>query len=218
MAKPRFPYAGDAALKGLLRRYGCPFPFHVVRMRFWGEIVSPSLQASPVKTIESFWPTGLPTFNNGAEANAFFQALMSLWNNVARFQDGAPPLKLQKIGSIETREGLHAAAKLRVEELHDGFMHGFTGGSRQIDVPPGVGDLLRRVEKSIELLAMTRNTFAKPPGPDDAAMLAELRRAFPEVDRAVQADLNAIAVAVKDWRKAQLRELHSEPPARDDMH
>jgi hypothetical protein len=66
---------------------------------------------------------------------------MSLWNNVARFQDGSPPLKLQKIGSIDTREALHGAAKLRVEELNDGFMHGFTGGNRQIDVPPGVGDL-----------------------------------------------------------------------------
>ncbi len=38
--------------------------------------------------------------------------------------------------------------------------------------------------------------FAKPPGPEDAAMLAELGGIFPEVDRAVQADLNAIAVAV----------------------
>lgn len=119
------------------------------------------------------------------EANAFFEALMSLWNNVARFQDGSPPLKLQSIDSSDTREALHAAAKLRVEELHDGFMHGFTGGNHQIDVPPSIGDLLRQVEKSIELLAMERNTFAKPPGPDDTAMLAELRGVFPGVDRAV---------------------------------
>ena len=151
MPKPKFPYAGDAALKRLLERYRCPAPFHVVRMRFWGEIVSPSLQASPIKTIESLWPSGLPTFNNRDEANAFFQALMSLWNNVARFQSGSPPLKLQKVDNIDTRVALHAAAKLRVEELLDGFMHGFTGGNRQIDVPPGVGDLLGRIEKGIEL-------------------------------------------------------------------
>jgi hypothetical protein len=137
MPKPKFPYAGDASLKRLLERYRCPAPFHVVRMRFWGEIVSPSLQASPIKTIESFWPNGLPTFKDGAEANALFQALMSLWNNVARFQDGSPPLKLQKVDKLDTREALHAAAKLRVEELLDGFMHGFTGGNQQIDVPPG---------------------------------------------------------------------------------
>jgi len=202
MPKPKFPYAGDAALKGLLQRYRCPAPFHVVRMRFWGEIVSPSLQASPIKTIESLWPNGLPNFEDRKEANAFFQALMGLWNNVARFQDGS--LKLQKVDKVDTREALHAAGKLRVEELLDGFMHGFTGGDRQIDVPPGVGDFLTRIEKGIELLATTRNTFAKPPGPEDAGMLAELSAVFPEIDRAVQTDLNAIAVAVKNWRKEQL--------------
>jgi hypothetical protein len=210
MPKPKFPYAGDAALKRLLERYRCPAPFHVVRMRFWGEIVSPSLQASPIKTIESLWPSGLPPFNNRDEANAFFQALMSLWNNVARFQGGSPPLKLQKVDNVDTRVSLYAAAKLRVEELLDGFMHGFTGGNRQIDVPPGVGDLLGRLEKGIELLATTRNTFAKPPGPDDAAMLAELGQVFPEVDRAVQGDLNAIAVAVRGWRMNQLRGLRDQ--------
>ncbi len=216
MPKPKFPYAGDAALKRLLERYRSPAPFHVVRMRFWGEIVSPSLKASPIKTIESFWPNGLPTFNDGEEANAFFQPLMSLWNNVARFQDGS--LKLQKVDKVDTREALHAAAKLRVEELHDGFMHGFTGGNRQIDVPPGISDLLRRVEKSIELLATARNTFAKPPGPEDAAMLAQLGGIFPEVDRAVHADLNAIAVAIRDWRKVQLRTFHDKPTTRGTLH
>jgi hypothetical protein len=216
MAKPKFPYAGDATLKRLLERYRCPAPLHVVRMRFWGEIVSPSLEASPVKTIESLWPTGLPTFEDGKEANAFFQALMSLWNNVARFQDGS--LKLQKIDMVDSREALHAAAKLRVEELYDGFMQGFTGGSQQIDVPPGIGDLLSRVEKSIELLATTRNTFANPPGPEDATMLAELGGIFPEVDRAVQADLNAIAVAVKNWRKEQLGALRGQAITRVKLH
>ena len=216
MAKPKFPYAGYAALKRLLDRYRCPFPFHVVRMRFWGEIVSPSFKASPIKTIEGLWPNGLPTFEDGTEANVFFQALMGLWNNVARFQDGS--LKLQKIDKIDTREVLHAAAKLRVEELLDGFMHGFTGGGQQIDVPPGVRDLLARIEKGIELLATTRNTFAKPPGPEDAAMLAELSAVFPEVDRAVQADLNAIAVAIKDWRKEQFRALRNQPTNSDSLH
>ena len=94
----------------------------LLRMRFWGEIVSPSFQASPIKTIESLWPNGLPTFGKGGEAKAFFQSLMGLWNSVARFQDGSPPLKLQRIDSIDTREALHAAAKLRAEELWDGFM------------------------------------------------------------------------------------------------
>ena len=140
---------------------------------------------------------------------------MSSWNNVV-VQDGS--LKLQKVDKIDTREALHAAAKLRVEELYDGFMQGFTGGNRQIDVPPGVGHLLVRAEKGIEPLATTRNTFAKPPGPEDAAMFAELRRVFPAVDRAVQADLNAIAIAVKNWRKEQLGALRGQATTRGNLH
>lgn len=61
-------------------------------MRFWGEIVSPSIEASPIKTTERLWPNGLPTFEDGKGTNAFFQALMSLWNNVDQFQDGSMKL------------------------------------------------------------------------------------------------------------------------------
>lgn len=45
-------------------------------------------------TMVSFSPRGLPTFNNGDEANSFFQTLMSLWNNVAR-RFSAPHSQLQ---------------------------------------------------------------------------------------------------------------------------
>jgi len=36
MAQPKLSYVGDGAIQKLLMRYGCPTPFHVVRMRFWG--------------------------------------------------------------------------------------------------------------------------------------------------------------------------------------
>ncbi len=203
MAKPKSTYAGDGAIQKLLSRYGCPTPFHVVRMRFWGEIVSPAQKVSPVKTIEALWPAGLPTFDSAEEANAFFQALMGLWNHLAGYQGGSPSLKLTKVGAINSREGLHAAAKIRVEELYEGFVRGFTGGQEDLDVPAGVGDLLTRIEKGIELLATARNTFARPPGPEDAGILAELSGMFPVVDRALHDDLNAIAVAVTRWRSGQ---------------
>lgn len=202
--KPNLPYVGDDAMRRFLERHGCSKPFHVVRMRFWGEIVSPSLKASPIATIQGLWPAGLPGFENEREANDFFQTMLGLWNRMAKFQDGSPGVKLRKVGSLDTRESLRDAANLRVEELHDGFMQGFTGGSREMDVPPGVGDILARVEKGIELLATVRNTFAKPPGPDDAQMMVALARSFPDVDHAVHADLNAIAVVVREWRKGQM--------------
>ncbi len=203
MAKPKLSYAGDGAIQKLLKRYGCPTPFHVVRMRFWGEIVSPAQKVSPAKTIESFWPAGLPTFESADEANAFFQALMGLWNHLAGYHGGSLSLKLTKVGAINSREGLHAAAKVRVEELYEGFMRGFTGGQEDLDVPAGAGNLLTRIEKGIELLATARNTFGQPPGPEDAGILAELSGMFPVVDRALNDDLNAIAVAVTRWRSGR---------------
>ena len=198
-------YVGDAAIKRLFARYHCPTLFHVARMRLWGTIASPVPSVSPVETFASLWPGDTPPLGNADDANAFFQAMMGFWNELAGLQDGSPPLKLHAIGKIDSREGLHAAAKLRVEELFDGFLEGFTGGRAEIDVPPGVSACVRGVEQAIELIAGCRNTFAAPPGPDDAAMLAEFVRTFPVIDSAVEADLNAIAVAVKRWRGNRLR-------------
>ena len=185
-------------------------------MRFWGEIVSPSPQASPIKAIEGLWPNGLPTFEDGNEANAFFQALIGLWNNVARFQDGS--LKLQKIDKTDSREGLHAAAKLRVEELYRRLHAGlYRRQSTARCAARGQRSAWSEWRKH-ELLATTRNTFAKPLGPEDAAILAELRAGFPEIDRAVHADLNAIAVAAKNCRKEQLGTLRSQATTRGNLH
>ena len=74
MPKPKFPYAGDGTIRKLLERLRCPTPFHVVRTRFWREIVSPALQASPGKTIESFRPDRSPVLESANEASAFVQA------------------------------------------------------------------------------------------------------------------------------------------------
>jgi hypothetical protein len=218
MRKPKSTYVGDAALKRLLQRYRCPAPFHVVRMRFWGAIASPSSEISFITVMQRLWSNGAPQFADVPEANAFLQSLRSLWNELTRYQDGSPKLKLQKIGIIDTREKLHAATKLRVGELHDGFLEGFMDGKTNIDVPPGTSELVGRVEKAIELLATMRNTFAQAPGRDDDAILAECVHNFPMIDEAVHADLNAIAIAVKRWRGKRLDEKSPEAKRRGTLH
>jgi len=218
MRKPKSAYVGDAALKRLLQRYRCPAPFHVVRMRFWGAIASPSAEISIITTMQRLWSNGPPEFAGVREANAFLRPMMSLWNELTRYQDGSPKLELEKIGPIDTREKLHAATKLRVEELYDGFFEGFTDGKAQFDVPQGTAKIVHRVERAIEALATTRNTFAKPPRRDDEAIFAECAGAFPTIDAAVQDDLNAIAVAIKRWRAEGLDEMHTEHKDRGTLH
>jgi hypothetical protein len=193
-------YVGDDAIKRLLVRFRCPTPFHAARMRLWGAIASPLPDVSPVAVLASLWKDEPPPFANVDEANTFFQDMMSFWNALAGLQDGSPPLKLAKIAKVDSRDAMRAAAALRVEELFDGFFQGFTGGKDDFDVPQGVGARVHHIERAIEMMARWRNTFARPPTSDDAAMRAEFIEQLPVIDEAVEADLNAIAVAVKAWR------------------
>src|SRR5215813_12777411 len=62
MREPKSEYVGDDAVKRLLRRYRCPAPFHVVRMRFWGAIASPSSEISMITIIQRLWSNGPPQF------------------------------------------------------------------------------------------------------------------------------------------------------------
>ena len=193
-------YVGDEAIKRLLVRYRCPTPFHAVRMRIWGAIASPLPEVSPIAVLASLWNNDPPPFADGAEANAFVQPIMSFWNALTGLQDGSPPLRLAKIGKLDSRDAMRAAAALRVEELLDGFFQGFTGGKDEFDVPQGVSARVHHIERAIEMMARWRNTFAKPPGSEDAAMCAEFASKLQVIDDAVETDLNAIAVAVKAWR------------------
>jgi hypothetical protein len=203
MARPKIPYVGDDAVRKLLDRYACPAPFHVVRLRFLGEIMSPAVKVSPTDTIMSLWNGELPVFDSTQDASAFFEGMFGLWNHMVRQHGTGRSVRLAKIGPFDTREGMRAAAATRVEELYQGFLRGLVGENEAIDLPAGVPGLLARIEKGIELLARARNTFAHPAGPDDAAILAELANVFPIVDRALQEDLNAVVVAMARWRRQQ---------------
>jgi hypothetical protein len=200
MSKQIPAYVGDQAIERLLMRYRCPTPFHTARMRLWGAIASPLPEVSPVAVLASLWGGDPPAFANVDETNAFVEDMMSFWNMLAALQDGSPPLKLQKIDDLAGREAMRKAAAVRVDELLDGFMQGFMGGRAELDVPQGVGARVHRVERAIEIMAGWRNTFSAPPTPEDAGMRAEFIRQLSIVDDAVEADLNAIAVAVKAWR------------------
>ena len=46
MKKPPLKYVASKAVRALLERYSCPVPFHIVRMRFLGNIATPKLHAS----------------------------------------------------------------------------------------------------------------------------------------------------------------------------
>ena len=92
------PAANDEEVRVLLERYRCPLPWHAVRTRFLGNIASPDVQASPIKTVEALWGGQLPTFDTIEAANELIGALvMGVWNRLTRHQERAVPFRLIRL-------------------------------------------------------------------------------------------------------------------------
>ena len=76
MAKPPAPpIATDEEVRAMLEHYRCPVPFHEVRTRFLGNIATPIMSASPIKTVEGLWGGELPDFGSINAANELIGAL-----------------------------------------------------------------------------------------------------------------------------------------------
>jgi hypothetical protein len=124
----------EAAVRSLLQRYDCPVPFHAVRTRFLGAIVSPVARVSPLDTVKDLWGGALPAFDNAAAANELLQALiMGLWNRLTRHQKPGEPFHLLRLAVPLTTEGLATLALTRREEI-DGFTGGLFGPEERIDL------------------------------------------------------------------------------------
>ena len=85
MKKPLLKYvdskavrALSKAVRALLERYACPVPFHVVRMRFFGNIASPDSTHRPLKPLSASGAENCPSSINRAAANELGKAMMSL--------------------------------------------------------------------------------------------------------------------------------------------
>ena len=117
MARLRLTYVGDAKVRALLETYDCPVSLHAVEARFMGSIASPALDSSPLQTIENLWPGGRPTIESTDEANRLVQALLSLWNHLARHQKRTKPFRFAKPGKLGNRKQLTAFVVMRCEEI-----------------------------------------------------------------------------------------------------
>ncbi len=97
MKKRALTYADDGRIRALLDRYACPTSFHVVRTRFLGDIVTPTLGVAPFRTIEGLWGGNLPEFDDASAADELFEALMSLWNELVKHQSETKPFRLTRV-------------------------------------------------------------------------------------------------------------------------
>ena len=164
MKKPPLKYAGSKAVRALLDRYACPVPFHVVRMRFLGNIASPKLDASPIKTIETLWGGELPVFDNVEAVNELFGTMMSLWNELTKHQSAVKPVRLPRMVAKTDREGLRLFCQTRTEEL-EGFIDGLFGDEEAIDLPERANEALNHLTDINAMLHGLLDLMAREPAP-----------------------------------------------------
>src|ERR1039457_4924007 len=97
-----------AKVVALLNRYHCPTPFHAVRARFMGSIVSPAQDRSPVHAAQELWGGKFPLFDSMDDLNDLLHVLMDgLWNRLTVHQTARKPFKLTRVQVKQTRDGVH---------------------------------------------------------------------------------------------------------------
>jgi hypothetical protein len=206
------PVVTDAEVQALLVRYQCPVPFHEVRTRFLGNIATPDMSASPIKTVESLWGGELPEFDTIDAANELIGALiMGLWNRLSRHQQRSSPFRLTRRTMPATREGLATLASMRLQEL-DGFIEGLFGSKDTLDLPERAHRGLNALAEVRSLFAATRDlavdeTISAPSGQVETT-LRQLR----ELTKNAEQEINAVVLSCTRARRQMLEEITSKKP------
>jgi len=203
MKRQKFKYSGDAAFQKFLEKGTCPTPFHVVRMRFLGEIASLDLDVSPIKTIESFWDGELPVFDLDEEASAFFHVMMGLWNRMARHQDGVL-VKLFKPKKPREWDDIAAAFRMRAEEIRDGFLVGYSGSGTDQHLPESLEEALHGLKEIAERFEEAAERVQGPQRDEDKVSFDDYRQLIEVRTKEVETLLTAIMRASKELRKLRI--------------
>jgi hypothetical protein len=208
------PTASDGQVRALLQRYRCPTPFHAVRTRFLGNIASPDLQASPMKTVEALWGGALPPFESHEAADELIGALvMGLWNRLTRHQERSTPFRLTRIEVPATREGMATLALMRREEL-DGFTEGLFGDNDSLDFPERAHHARKVLAEMRAMFEGVRELAENPSKPAEPADIAIMLGQFRELTRIAEHEMHALVLSCTRARRQMLRAMPAARPVR----
>lgn len=187
-------YVGDAAVARLLRRYACPAPFAVVRMRFLGELSSMAFGGSPLEVMESFWPDGFPSIEDDRERALFCDSLIGLWSYMRRHQNGVP-VKLTPLRPVRTVNDLLDGLRLRRGEIADGFLCGFHAQTARTLLPRPMQDAVHGLERLIGLFAQMEAEIRAAPDVVPAENLPAYTNVLKVSSKSMEGLLTAIMAA-----------------------
>ena len=202
MAQKPHKYVGDDEIRALLETFSCPTPFHAVRAQFMGNIASPVLSVSPIRTIEEFWPDGLPVFDSEDAANELMEGLMGLWNHLAGHQKRSKPFKLTIKPFSDDRESMRDFLAVRTEEI-DQFLEGLLGDAEEQAVPEDIHAEIKLLAENYALMSATLVMLNRDDTWDeDASGLAASLR---EMNKIAGVQINDIILACVRYRRESIR-------------
>jgi hypothetical protein len=201
-----------ATAAALLNRYQCPTPFHAVRARFMGSIVSPVPGRSPIHAVQELWGGELPPFDSMDDLNHLLAVLMDgIWNHLTAHQSARKPFELTRVQVERTRESVHHYALVRKQEI-DGFVDGLFGPRKELDLPAGahagldtLGQIGAMLAGAIDLL----DDAGMPASPDDLGGLTENLKALQPI---LEQEINVVILACTRARRQLLSETGLSKP------
>ena len=198
MAQKSPKYVGDAQIQSVLETFSCPVPFHAVRAQFMGNIASPVLSVSPIRTIEQFWPDGLPVFENEEEANALMEGLLSLWNHLVQHQKRSKPFKLIVRPFGDDRDEMREFLTVRTQEI-DYFLEGLLDGDAEFPIPDDIREEIALLAENYALMNATLDLLDNVASTDQeiSGLTSNLR----ELSKIAGIQINDIILACVRWRR-----------------
>ena len=212
MKKLSLKYVGAKTVRALLERHACPIPFHIVRMRFLGNIATPQLDASPIETIKSLWGGELPEFDNRAAVNELFEAMLSLWNELAKHQSVTKPVQLVRMAIKPEPGNLIRLCQTRTEEL-EGFIDGLFGDEEVINLPKRANEALSHLADINAMLHGILDLMARElaPSASQEDRMSTFKNVV-ELSRIVEKELHAVVLSGKRARQQAISTIAVDKP------
>lgn len=205
----------EKSIRSLLDKHGCLVPFHEVRTRFLGNIATPDMTASPLRSVEGLWGGELPVVASMEEANELIGTFVQgLWNDLTKHQKRSQPFRLTRLNLEPTAENLARFAQVRRQEL-EGFIEGLFGGQDHIDLPERAHHALGPLGELRAMMAGIEDLVARDIQAESRTQLETTFKHVSELTQIMEAEIHAAVLSCARSRRHMLEGLTTDKPARD---
>ena len=206
------PTEDSQLVRGLLRRYACPVPYHEVRTRVLGNIATPKLSAAPLNIAKGLWGGAFPEVESIEDLNRLIDALINgLWSALAVHQKRSEPFRLVKVPVDPFVESLARLALVRRQEL-DGFVEGLFDGADEIDLPEKANASLGVLAEMSAIMGGAHEFATRTVEPADPAQVQETFRHLRELTRIMEREINAVVLDCTRARRQMIRDATAKAP------